>query len=101
MKAKELLRWIVCNDVCTDSMGMIEVDEEFDFQAYFGYEPVSQVPAGEYLFFYTDTVSDVDLKLLQRVGVPNGDLVCIVTDNEDRKNGGVTMIYLIRIDKED
>ena len=95
MKAKELLKWIVNNDVCTDSMGTIEVDEDFDFNGYFGYEPAAKVQPGEYLFVYTDSVLDVDL---QRLEVPNEDFACIVTDNEDRRNGGVTMIYLIKID---
>ena len=96
MKAKELLKWIVNNDVCTDSMGTVEVDEEFDFYGYFGYEPaVAKVQPGEYLYFYTDSVLDVDL---QRLEVPNEDFVCIVTDNDDRRNGGVAMIYLIKLE---
>ena len=98
MKAKELLKWIVYNDVCTDSIGTVEVDEEFDFNDYFGYEPAMvKVPEGEYLYIYTDSVSDTDL---QRLGeVPNEDFVCIVTDNEDKRNGGVAMIYLIKLEE--
>lgn len=34
MKAKELLKWIVNNEVCTDSMGTVEVDEDFDFNGW-------------------------------------------------------------------
>lgn len=97
MKAKELLKWIVNNDVCTDSMGTVEVDEDFDFKGYFGYEPaVAKVPEGEYLYIYTDSVLDADLYCLGEV--PNEDFVCIVTDNEDKRNGGVAMIYLIRME---
>lgn len=96
MKAKELLKWIVNNDVSTESMGTIEVDEKFDFNGYFGYEPaVEKVRPGEYLYVYTDSVLDVDL---QRLEVAQEDFVCIVTDNEDRRNGGVAMIYLIRME---
>ena len=97
MKAKKLLKWIVNNDVCTDSMGTVEVDEGFDFNGYFGYEPAMvKVPEGEYLCIYTDGVLDADLKLLGKV--PNEDFVCIVTDNEDKRNGGVAMIYLIKLE---
>ena len=97
MKAKDLLKWIVNNDVCTDSMGTVEVDEDFDFNGYFGYEPaVVKVPEGEYLYIYTDGVSDADLNRLGEV--PNEDFVSIVTDNEDKRNGGVAMIYLIKLE---
>lgn len=97
MESKELLKWILDCDVCTDSMGTVEVDEDFDFEGYFGYEPAMvKVPDGEYLYIYTDSVFDADLQ--QLVDVPNEDFVCIVTDNEDKRNGGVAMIYLIKLD---
>ena len=77
-------------------MGTVEVDEEFDFNGFFGYEPaVAKVPTGEYLYVYTDSVLDVDLNRLE---VPNEDFVVIVTDNDDRRNGGVAMIYLIKLE---
>lgn len=97
MKAKDLLKWIVNNDVCTDSMGTVEVDEDFDCKEYFGYKPAMvKVPEGEYLYIYTDGVSDADLNRLGEV--PNEDFVSIVTDNEDKRNGGVAMIYLIKLE---
>jgi hypothetical protein len=97
MKAKELLKWIVNNDVCTDSMGTVEVDEDFDFNGYFGYEPAMvKVPEGEYLYIYTDSVYDVDLEKMGEV--PEEDFVGILTDGVDKRNGGVAMIYLIKLE---
>lgn len=98
MKAKELLKWIVNNDVCTDSMGTVEVDEEFDFKGYFGYEPaVAKVPEGEYLYFYGDQVMTDDVELLT---ASTGEAPYrIPTKEKDEKNGGNLIIYLIKIDE--
>ena len=97
MKAKELLKWIVNNDVCTDSMGTVEVDEEFDFKGYFGYQPDGEVPEGEYAYLYSDEVTDVDM---QRLGEQTDDQVyTITTDMDDKKNGGSCVIYLFRLEE--
>lgn len=96
MKAKELLKWVINNDVNTEAMGTVEVDEDFDCKEYFGYEPAKAVPEGEYLYIYTDDVYDVDLEKMGEV--PEEDFVCILTDGVDKRNGGVAMIYLVKLE---
>ena len=76
-------------------MGTVEVDEDFDCKEYFGYEPAKAVPEGEYLYIYTDDVYDVDL---EKIEVSEEDFVGILTDGVDKRNGGVAMIYLIKLE---
>lgn len=97
MKTKELLKLIVNNDICIETMGIIEVNEHFDFVRYFGFDPATvKVPEGEYLYIYTDCVSDSVLQLFCEFS--NDCLVTITTDDEDKRNGGLTKIYLIKLD---
>lgn len=44
MKAIAMLKWIVENHQNTEGMDIIEVDNEFDFESFFGYQPAEQVP---------------------------------------------------------
>lgn len=98
MKAIDYLKWIVGNYVSTESMGFVTIDEDFDYKNYFGYEPDKPVPAGEYLWLYTDSVHDCDLG---KLAVDENDVPYIITtDMEDNRNGGPTYIYLFNFEED-
>ena len=97
MKAIELLTWLVKESVNTEGMDIIQVDKDFDFETFFGYQPDGEVPEGEYAYLYSDEVTDVDM---QRLGEQTDDQVyTITTDMDDKKNGGSCVIYLFRLEE--
>ena len=101
MKAINFLKWMVNNNVGTESMGFETITDDFDFKAHFGYLPLWYVEPGEYLYLYTDAISSADLESLKAlyfnpedVSMPN----IIGTDNEDRRNGGLVAILLFKLE---
>ena len=96
MKAKDVLTWLVNQTITTEGMGFIDIDDEFDFGSFFGYQPEGKVPEGEYLYFYGDMVWDVDVDLLE--ASTRQRLYRIPTQEEDRKNYCKTTIYLIKLE---
>ena len=96
MKAKDVLTWLVNQSITTDSMGFIDIDDEFDFESFFGYKPETDVPDGAYLYFYGDLVPQIDVDVLE--ASTRSKLYRIVTNEDDRMNGGKTIIYLIKLE---
>lgn len=94
MKAINLLKWLVDENIDTEAAMTVKIDEEFDFKLYFGYEPAYPIPVGEYLVVYSDCVDDTDLEKLAKRFPDESIPYCIATDNEDKRNGGVQCILL-------
>ena len=95
MKAMELLSWIICESVDTEGMDIIEIDEDFDFEAFFGYQPDTAVPWGKYAYLYGDTVLDCDIDKLK---AKTSGIYTITTDMHDRKNEKKCIIYLLKLE---
>lgn len=96
MKAIDLLTWLIKECVNTEGMDIIQVDKDFDYETFFGYQPDGDFPVGEYAYLYSDDVTDVDM---QRLGELTDDQVyTITTDMEDKKNGGNCVIYLFKLE---
>ena len=64
MKAIDLLTWLVKESVNTEGMDIIQVDKDFDYETFFGYQPDGDFPVGEYAYLYSDEVTDVDMQRL-------------------------------------
>lgn len=96
MKAIAMLKWIVENHQNTEGMDIIEVDNEFDFELFFGYQPAEQVPEGKYVYLYGDTVNREDMeRMIQR---EEAEVYSIATDETDNENGGLCIIYLFKLE---
>ena len=98
IKAIDLLKWLVNESVDTEGMATIEVDDDFDFEAFFGYNPDEPVPCGEYLYIYSDTVDDRDMDDLMRDVEENRKPYVITTSEKDRRNHKVCEIYLFKLE---
>lgn len=96
MRTKDVLTWLVNQSITTEGMGFIDIDDDFDFESFFGYNPENDVPDGEYLYFYGDMVLEIDVDLLE--ASTHSKLYRIPTQEDDRKNGGKTIIYLIKLE---
>ena len=96
IKAIDLLKWLVNESVDTEGMATIEVDDDFDFETFFGYNPDEPVPCGEYLYAYSDGIYDVDMSRLVT------DEECmpyvITTQEKDRRNEKACEIYLLKLE---
>ena len=91
-----MLKWIVENHQNTEGMDIIEVDNEFDFESFFGYQPAEQVPEGKYVYLYGDTVNREDMeRMIQR---EEAEVYPIATDETDHENGGLCIIYLFKLE---
>lgn len=96
MKAIAMLKWIVENHQNTEGMDIIEVDNEFDFESFFGYQPAEQVPEGKYVYLYGDTVNREDVeRMIQR---EEAEVYSIATDETDNENGGLCIICLFKLE---
>ena len=95
MKAIELLTWLLEESVDTEGMAIVEIDEDFDYEAYFGYQPDTAVPVGKYAYLYGDMVLDCDIDRLK--GKADG-IYTITTDLQDRKNEKECIIYLLKLE---
>lgn len=99
MKAINLLKWMVDENIDTEAMMTVKIEnEDFDFKNYFGAEPAYPIPVGEYLVVYSDCVHDTDLERLAKRFPDDSIPYCIATDNEDRMNGGVQCILLFKLE---
>lgn len=96
MKARIILSWLIKGCVNTDGMGTVSVDEDFDYKMYFGFEPISTIPSGDYVYLYSDTVPE---SLVEKLTEETGEQpYFIFTDSEDHENGGLTAIYLFKLE---
>lgn len=98
MKAIGLLKWLIKEGIDTGAMGVVQVDDEFDFKAYFGYAPDVQVPVGEYAYLYSDCVYDADMEQLAKYTGTDEQPYVIITEEPDRENGGQMIIYLLKLE---
>ena len=96
MKAIDLLSWLLTESVDTGGMDIIQVDEDLDFESFFGYQPDGEVPEGKYAYLYGDMVLESDVEKL--ADKTDDQLYTITTDEEDRRNGGKCVIYLIKLE---
>ena len=96
IKPINLLKWLVNESIDTEGLATIEVDDGFDFEAFFGYNPDEPVPNGEYLYVYSDCVDDMDMSRL----VTDEETMpyIITTQDKDRKNGKTCEIYLFKLE---
>lgn len=96
IKPVDLLKWIVSECIETESMDIIEVDELFDFERFFGYIPEERVPFGKYLYMYSDCADSMEMSRLIT------DEECmpyvITTQEKDRKNEKALEIYLFKLE---
>jgi len=96
MTAKDVLTWLVNQGITTEGMGFIDIDSDFDFESFCGYKPEGDVPDGEYLYFYGDTVLEIDVDELE--ASTHQKLYRIQTDLKDRLNCCKCIIYLIKLE---
>ena len=96
MKAIGLLKWLIKESIDTGAMGVVQVDDEFDFKAFFGYAPDVHVPDGEYAYLYSDCVMDSDMEQLAKY--TDEQPYIIITEEHDRENGGQMIIYLLKLE---
>lgn len=97
MKPMEFLKWLIEESSNTDGMDIIDIDDDFDFECFFGYQPDSNIPTGKYAYLYGDMVFKNDIIKLRSIG--NG-IYTITTDMLDRKNETQCIIYLIKLEDE-
>lgn len=97
MKAKDFLKWLVDNSINTESMQTVTIDNEFDYEGYFGNPPLWLAEPGEYVAVWTDSVLSVDLEKLKGHFV-GGPYTVVPTDSKDNRNGGLTAILLIKLE---
>lgn len=97
IKPIALIKWLVDESIDTEGLATIEVDEEFDFETFFGYNPDEPVPCGLYLYIYSDCVLDADMSRL--VTDEECKPYTITTQEKDRLNeNDVTQIYLFKLE---
>lgn len=96
MKAIDFLDWYLDNGIDAGASRVIAVDDDFDFEAYFGYLPAKAVPSGKYVYLYGDMVFDKDMQHLW--GCMGHEPIAINTDEDDHLNGGKCVIYLIKLE---
>lgn len=93
-----ILSWMVKNHIETEGMDIIQVDENFDFECFFGYLPDEPVPDGEYLYIYSDNVDDRDMDDLMRDENDDCMPYVITTPDKDKRNDKVCEIYLFKLE---
>ena len=96
MKPMEFLKWLLEESIDTEGMGIIDIDDEFDSECFFGYLPDSHIPTGKYAYLYSDMCFGSDIIKLRSKG--NG-IYTITTDMSDRMNDTHCIIYLIKLDE--
>lgn len=62
MKAIEILKWICYVGQDSEFFNVIEIDEDFDFETFFGY-PHESVEPGNYFYYYSDSVEESEMKV--------------------------------------
>ena len=97
MKSVDVLTWVVNQTIITEGMGFVSVDSEFDYKSFFGYGPAVPAEEGQYLYVYGDQVAETDIDVL--TAATREAPTIIRTPYEDKRNGGMVNIYLIRIDE--
>jgi len=98
MKAIKILKWMLDDSINTEGLFTVEIeDTDFDYESFFGYRPVAPAQPGEYMVVYSDCVNVDYLRRL--LGDADEQPCCIPTDNDDHKNGGKCVIYLIRMEE--
>lgn len=60
MRAIDILKWVCYVGKESDYFNVLEIDEDFDFESFFGYDHDAVEP-GNYFFFYTDCVEDREI----------------------------------------
>lgn len=97
MKSVDVLTWVVNQSITTEGMGFVDIDDEFDYENFFGYGPAVKAEDGKYLYVYGDEVLEIDIDTL--TAATREAPVIIRTPCEDKRNGGMMNIYLIKIDE--
>lgn len=64
MKAIDILKWVAYIGTESENFNVIEIDEDFDFESFFGFnhEPVE---SGNYFFYYSDSIEYSEMKVPQ------------------------------------
>lgn len=96
MKAIDMLTWMVNQAINTEVVSFVSICEDFDYENYFGYAPKEDVPEGEYVYIYGDTVDQSDIDVL--LASTHYDPVRIETDEDDRRNEKKLTIYLFKLE---
>ena len=109
MKAIEAIRWMVNESIECEKLSLHELDEDTDYTAAFGIEPAVRPESGTYLELWSDCISnsewpsrviereDADGNRQSKRAFIQPDCV-LMTDDEDRLNGGLTMILLFKLE---
>lgn len=109
MNKMEAIRWMVNESIECEKLSLHELDADTDYTATFGIEPAVRPASGTYLELWSDCISnsewpsrsieceDADgIRRTKRVFI-QPDCV-LMTDCEDRLNGGLTMILLFKLE---
>jgi len=96
MKASILLDWIIDYEVCKEGNGKVQIADTDEFldqkdfiESFFGCAPDKNIPEGNYLYVYSDTINE-DFYVRNSI-LPFADLTL------DFPNDGFK-IYLFRIE---
>ena len=109
MKAINVIEWMVGASIEAEYLQIWDLDEDTDYTATFGYEPAVKPSAGKYMVMWSDTIDDtswpyVERRMQDEDGAwrnrrENVQPDCVLlTDNADKKNGGVAMIMLFKLE---
>ena len=105
MKAINVIEWMVGASIEAENLQLCDLDEETDYTATFGYEPAVK----PYMVVWSDAIDDTSWPYVER-RVQDGDGAwrnrrenvqpdCVLlTDSADKKNGGVAMIMLFKLE---
>ena len=109
MKAINMIEWMVDASIDAEYLQLWDLDEDTDYTVTFGYEPAVKPSAGKYVVMWSDTIGDVKWPyVVRRMQDEDGawrnrrenvqpDCV-LLTDETDKKNGGVAMIMLFKLE---
>ena len=110
MKAIETIEWMVAETIETEYLQLWDLDEDTDYTATFGYEPSVRPSAGKYMVLWSDCIDNSMWPSRTMVredadGITRREKVFIqpdcvlLTDNDDKRNGGLSMILLFKLEE--
>lgn len=101
MKAIDLLRWASYEGVPSEYFSIVNIDEDFDFEMWFGY-PCPGNFSGNFFYYYSDCIDHEDIRFpldnaCHKLSEPIKPTFSIDTENFD-KYGQEIYIHFYKID---
>jgi hypothetical protein len=101
MKAIDLLRWISYEGITGEYYNVLNIDEDFDFESFFGYKFETK-EYGNYFCYYTDMIDSMGIMFptdnaCHKLSGPIFPTFSIETDSVDKWNEKV-FIHFYKIE---